>query len=523
MTPRAAALWIGLSILLPFASSAKAAPPAADAPDEKMEACSRQLAAVGEALRKYEKEHGKLPGQLSDLHPKYLADKAAFHCPADPSPEGTPGRSFAHRDPKLPMSYSYEFSADPSRGLPSPLGPFPRPDVGDAWGTCRHVMTKQADFFGDQVPAVRCFHHKEENSDAPRVINLTRGGRQYRSNGTWEDHPDSVAQVLERAGRALADPDAKAFGANWHAGPLENYLEDKPFDRAYDALRPQFVAFAGRAASAAESAGEDGPRRSLLRLAATCYGGVGETDKALACMDRSMAVALAAGEYRPGNANWGAFGSERDLFNLARIYRAGGRHGTAAGLLAGMNAARPRVGTYMGWLAEVHDAAGKKDVAEKWRDQASPARLLVSQPAPEFSLPAHGGGTLGLGDVLKGRKALLVNFWFYGCGPCHAEAPHLQKLYAEMKDKGLEIVAVNLGDTPQSVQKFIDQHKLTFKVVMGGDAEEGQRSVFSDYRVTAYPTSFLVDADGKVVWVMTGFEEESMETLRGELRKLGVR
>ena len=62
------------------------------ASDPKMNACAAHLASIGKAVAAFEKDHGKLPDFLSDLHPRYVPDKKLFHCPADPSPEGSPGR-----------------------------------------------------------------------------------------------------------------------------------------------------------------------------------------------------------------------------------------------------------------------------------------------------------------------------------------------------------------------------------------------------------------------------------------------
>ena len=37
----------------------------------------------------------------------------------------------------------------------------------------------------------------------------------------------------------------------------------------------------------------------------------------------------------------------------------------------------------------------------------------VGKAAPDFNLPLSRGGRLSLGDALKGKKAVLLNFWFY--------------------------------------------------------------------------------------------------------------
>src|SRR5688572_17169171 len=91
------------------------------------------------------------------------------------------------------------------------------------------------------------------------------------------------------------------------------------------------------------------------------------------------------------------------------------------------------------------------------------------------------GQRVSLKEASKGKKAVLVNFWFAGCGPCHAEAPHLQALYAALKDKGLEVVSIDLGGGKEAVEEFVRKHGLTFPVALGGNAERGKDTVFSRY------------------------------------------
>ncbi|MDX1931727.1 MAG: DUF2092 domain-containing protein [Capsulimonadales bacterium] len=68
--------------------------------------------------------------------------------------------------------------------------------------------------------------------------------------------------------------------------------------------------------------------------------------------------------------------------------------------------------------------AGFRDQAEVMKEQAAnPSRgvpdymknlVPVGKKAPAFSLPTPKGGTLSLARAMKGRKATIVNFWFYG-------------------------------------------------------------------------------------------------------------
>jgi hypothetical protein len=124
-------------------------------PDE-MKACAAKLRQIGEAVKKYEKDKGKLPDWLSDLVPDYLSKESLF-CPDD-----TTYTTMTCVDPKLPCSYNYEFSL-------TPTGP----------GTFRDWKTEQMKLFGDVVPLVRCHHHGKH-------LNFSVGGALYWTELWWE-------------------------------------------------------------------------------------------------------------------------------------------------------------------------------------------------------------------------------------------------------------------------------------------------------------------------------------------------
>src|SRR5690242_6493500 len=77
--------------------------PAGAASTDQSAACIQKLHVIFTALQSYQRDQHRLPGQLSDLVPKYLPDKEALHCPDDDD-SGFIGYGSAHKDPRMPIS-----------------------------------------------------------------------------------------------------------------------------------------------------------------------------------------------------------------------------------------------------------------------------------------------------------------------------------------------------------------------------------------------------------------------------------
>ncbi|HLS08594.1 thiol-disulfide oxidoreductase ResA [Lentibacillus sp.] len=121
--------------------------------------------------------------------------------------------------------------------------------------------------------------------------------------------------------------------------------------------------------------------------------------------------------------------------------------------------------------------------------------------APDFKLEQINDNnereSVQLSD-LKG-KGVMLNFWGTWCEPCEEEMPYMESLYPEYKEKGVEIVAINLDTTKFVVDKFINKHDLTFPVPYDSDKE-----VMNAYNVEPLPTTFFINPEGKVVEVVEG-------------------
>lgn len=167
-----------------------------------------------------------------------------------------------------------------------------------------------------------------------------------------------------------------------------------------------------------------------------------------------------------------------------------------------------------------------------------PGEFPLVQPgavATDFTLPTPSGGKIALRDAMKGSRAMLLNFWFVRCPPCRAEHPYLQKLYQELKPKGLAMIAVDDQDTAKESSTYLKRAGLTFPVVLTGprfptDPKTGEVNYegatmpdyasLAPYGIRECPTNVLIDSKtGKVVYVVSGWNEAG---LREALAALGI-
>jgi len=135
-------------------------------------------------------------------------------------------------------------------------------------------------------------------------------------------------------------------------------------------------------------------------------------------------------------------------------------------------------------------------------DEISKIVHRMELPGKELELK----GTTLLGkpfDIHEYRgKVVLVDFWGTWCVACVQELPRVKALYDYYHDKGLEIVGVNVDDERGPATKFtIDMGMDWVNLYEDPSASEGLNTIASKFGVSAFPTMFLVDREGKVVTV----------------------
>jgi len=146
--------------------------------------------------------------------------------------------------------------------------------------------------------------------------------------------------------------------------------------------------------------------------------------------------------------------------------------------------------------SEMSDNAVPSSVINAFRNARLPVASRGIDPL-DFTLPLLNGETVKLSD-LKGTVVFL-NFWATWCGPCRAEMPSMEAVYQKLKDRGFEILAVNIMESPETAAAFMNENALTFPTAL--DAAGG---VSARYGIQAIPTSFIIDKRGLIVSRVTG-------------------
>lgn len=115
----------------------------------------------------------------------------------------------------------------------------------------------------------------------------------------------------------------------------------------------------------------------------------------------------------------------------------------------------------------------------------------------DFTVEDAEGNTYTLSKYLETKKAVVLNFWYANCEPCKGEFPYLQEAYDIWKDQ-IEVIAMNPVDDAEKVEAFRKEMGYTFPMLACDPAWQ------SMMRISAYPTTVVVDRYGNIVLMHTG-------------------
>lgn len=134
----------------------------------------------------------------------------------------------------------------------------------------------------------------------------------------------------------------------------------------------------------------------------------------------------------------------------------------------------------------------KKNAAEA---KARRERMAVGKQVPDFSFKtADGDKTLGPQDF-RG-KFLVIDFWASWCGPCRAELPNMKAIYADYKDKGVELFGVSIDSKDADWKKALAEENMSWPQVCAPNAG---KELMADYQFSMIPFVMLLDKNGNIL------------------------
>lgn len=136
--------------------------------------------------------------------------------------------------------------------------------------------------------------------------------------------------------------------------------------------------------------------------------------------------------------------------------------------------------------------------------------------APNFIAKDLDGKRMELKDLLV-NGPVLVSFWATSCKPCIKELSELQKVYKMYKEKGFEILAMDV-DGPRSISKvrpMVKGLKWEFPVLW-----DESKDVYRKYHVLGIPHTVLIDKSGEIRYTHTTYRPGDEEVIKKKIEEL---
>ena len=144
---------------------------------------------------------------------------------------------------------------------------------------------------------------------------------------------------------------------------------------------------------------------------------------------------------------------------------------------------------------------------EESTEEKTEEKMVV--PAPTFTLVDQYGVEHSLEDY-KG-KTIFLNFWATWCGPCKEELPDIQSLYEHYGGNKEDLVVLGVANpggqdvSKEEIQAFLKENECTYPTLFDETGE-----LFNAYGISAFPTTFMIDANGNVYGYVSGMLSADM-------------
>jgi len=138
----------------------------------------------------------------------------------------------------------------------------------------------------------------------------------------------------------------------------------------------------------------------------------------------------------------------------------------------------------------------------------------AADKARRFRLP----GTAGVVDLANFRgKVVYLDFWASWCLPCRKSFPWMNMIQARYKERGFEVIAITLDETPNDATTFLRKYPAAFTI-----AFDRRGKVAEAYGLKVMPSSYLIDRNGYIVKKYQGFKKAHEREIEASIEQLLV-
>jgi peroxiredoxin len=133
--------------------------------------------------------------------------------------------------------------------------------------------------------------------------------------------------------------------------------------------------------------------------------------------------------------------------------------------------------------------------------------VKIGDPTPAFNLQTLDGKTINIASY-KG-KVVLLDFWATWCGPCRKALPELKNLVQKNTGKPLVVISVSADDNAKAPQEFARANGMTWPQALDSKGSV----IFGVFGIESLPSYVLIDAQGRIAYVMKGWAPFSSQAL----------
>ena len=144
--------------------------------------------------------------------------------------------------------------------------------------------------------------------------------------------------------------------------------------------------------------------------------------------------------------------------------------------------------------------------------------LHIGDPAPHFTGNIYDNDSkFDIQDYI-GKKIIVLDFWYTHCPPCVRAIPALSELDYNYRDQGVIVFGLNSIDNQahslENLKQFVNSRDIGYDIIMT------QAKVDLMYKISRYPSIYIIDKEGKIAFVEVGYSKESFEKLKEKVIEL---